>query len=142
MVINEGKSSFYPSQFITHLGFDINFLEGRLCVPPHKLKTARKDLGKILVQSSLSCLKMAQILGSLRSFLIAMPWLRPFTDELNLFVNQHRKVGWHVPLPVPIALKEQIKNFKDIVQSWKGRPFLQTPRRELHSDSSSYGWGE
>ena len=89
----------------------------------------------------MTCKKMAQILGSMRSFLMALPWLRSFTDQRNQFGNGHRKFGWDTPLLIPEIVREQVATFKSSLQEWRGRPFLTTPTRELHSDSSTFGWG-
>ena len=41
--------------------------------PKSKIKTVRREMGKLLNKSEMTCRKMAAILGNLRSFLVAMP---------------------------------------------------------------------
>ena len=55
--INMKKSCLNPQQQISHLGFQIDFQQGLLKVPPHKLKALRKDLGKVLCRASMTCQK-------------------------------------------------------------------------------------
>jgi hypothetical protein len=142
LVINHEKSQLQPSQEITHLGFVIDFHNGVLQVPPQKLKQVRKELGKLVTASALSCRKMAAILGTVRSFLAALPILRAFTDTLATFVAQSARRGWDKKLPIPESLKSQLLAVRDLLVSWKGREFQKRCRvRTLHSDSSTMGWG-
>ena len=76
------------------MGFMVNLKKGLLQVPQEKMKNIRKELGKILTHPEMSCRKMAAILGATRSFLMAMPFLRAFTDQLVQFVNQQEYIGW------------------------------------------------
>ena len=127
---------------ITHLGFQVNLAEGRLEVPPQKLKTVRKELGKLVTNSQITCRKMAAILGQVRSFLQALPFLRAFTDLMVHFVDQQVTQGWDKKLPIPVELKKQVVEVKELLQNWKGREFGgPTSVRNIHSDSSTQGWG-
>ena len=118
------------------------FREGRLLVPTAKLKAIRKELGKLVTHSVLSCRKMAAILGQVRSFLTAMPFLRAFTGHLVQFVQAQKLRGWDVLAPIPEILKSQILQVKSLLQSWEGRSFGGVaPVRTLHSDSSDHAWG-
>ena len=92
--INEKKSTRKPVQEIEHLGFWVKFEEGTLQVPLQKLKSIREELGKLVTQKVLTPRKMVAILGSVRSFLMAMPFLRAFTDLLAQFVGQYESSGW------------------------------------------------
>ena len=42
--INQKKSVLHPTQVVTHLGFQINLLEGKLQLHPAKVKCIRHDL--------------------------------------------------------------------------------------------------
>ena len=70
------------------MGFIINFKEGYLQVPSEKLKTVRKELGEMVTKTHMSCRKMAAILGTVRIFLTALPFLRAFTDQHRAFVQK------------------------------------------------------
>jgi transcriptional regulator of met regulon len=141
MVINLKKSVLTPTQEVSHLGFQVDFHKGLLQVPREKIKAISKELGKILTHKDMSSRKMAAILGATRSFLMAMPFLRAFTDQLVQFVNQQEHHGWDQKLLIPQPLKDQVKEMHVILHSWKGRTFQgKTPVRELHSDSSQEGW--
>lgn len=142
MTVNLEKSSLQPSQRVEHLGFTINMVEGRLEVPPAKVKMVRKELGKLLTLRTISCRKVAAILGQVRSFLTALPALRAFTDHLVAFTNKHAATGWDTNLTIPGDLQEQVKEVGLILASWKGRRFEgDKETREIYSDSSNYGWG-
>ena len=141
MVVNQKKSILQPSQVVDHLGFTLNLKEGLLEVPKAKVKTVRREMGKLLTHSALSCRKVAAILGNLRSFLAAMPCLRAFTDHMLAFVNRHRTLGWDRKLLLPEDLKLEVQNLEGLTGQWKGRPFSQKVAvRILHSDSSDKAW--
>ena len=141
MLINEKKCVLEPSQCIQHLGFTLNLKEGLLEVPQGKMKAMRKELGKLLVKKTLTCRKMASILGSLRSFLMAMPFLRAFTDHLMMFVQNQQSFGWDTPQLISDFLKKEVRDLNQVTLAWKGRPFQEgTSMRTLHSDSSTHGW--
>jgi len=91
--VNSKKSVLEPTQLIHHLGFDLNLQEGKLQISSQKLKTVKKELGKLVTKDQLSCRKMASILGQVRSFLVALPFLRAFTDTLCQFVNLSTEKG-------------------------------------------------
>ena len=74
MQINKEKSLLEPTQQVKHLGFHIDFKAGLLQVPSQKLKTVRRELGKLLTNTQVTPRKMAAILGIIRSFLIALPF--------------------------------------------------------------------
>ena len=84
---------------------------------------------------------MAAILGQVRSFLMAMPCLRAFTDSLVHFVNLHYSLGLDFLLDIPPSLKEQVRELNLLTKEWPGRPFFAKTERHLHSDSSTHGWG-
>ena len=63
LLINGEKSTLAPTQVIQHLGFHVDFKGGFLGVPKEKLKFIRRELGKLVTHTSLSCRKMAAILG-------------------------------------------------------------------------------
>ena len=124
-----------------HLDFAVDFKKGLLKVPREKLKTISRELGKLLTHEVLSCRKMAAILGATRSFLMAMPFLRAFTDQLVQFVKMERSHGWDKTLSVPQVVKDQVKEMHSIMKEWRGRTFGgKSPVRILHSDSSQKAW--
>jgi hypothetical protein len=134
--INLKKSVLEPTQCVQHLGFILNLKEGLLEVPGPKLKSLRKDLGQILVKKHLSCRKMAAVLGSLRSLLLALPFLRAFTDQFVQFVGLQKSKGWDFQCQVPQSLKDQLKEVQGLLQSWDGRPFHSQATTTLHSDKT------
>jgi hypothetical protein len=138
IVVNLKKSQLIPTQEVAHLGFTVDFRQGTLQVPQEKLKAIKKELGKLLTHSEMSCRKMAAILGATRSFLMAMPFLRAFTDQLLQFVNQQEVLGWDQKVPIPSAFK-QASNA--LPKEWRGGKFQgKVPVRTLHSDSSQKAW--
>ena len=109
MVVNIKKSHLEPTQQVDHLGFSIDLKQGVLQVPNEKMKSIRKELGKLLTHSSMSCRKMAAILGATRSFLMAMPFLRAFTDKLVQFVMHEKKIGCDRKIEIPQELKNKVR---------------------------------
>ena len=142
LMLNHKKSQLVPSQVLPHLGFVINFKTGRLEIPQEKVRQVKKELGKLVTQSSMSCRKMAAILGTVRSFLTALPFLRAFTDQMVGFVNQAFTAGWNKALPIPMSLQEQVREVKQLIEGWQGRLFQgRCAVRNLHADSSDHAWG-
>jgi hypothetical protein len=140
--VNHNKSVLDPSQEIQHLGFMINFREGRLEIPVGKAKQIRKELGKLVTTSAMSCRKMAAILGTVRSFLTALPILRAFSDQMVGFVSQATQHGWAKKLLIPASLQKEVRDIKLLIEGWQGRRFQdRVPVRDLHSDSSDWAWG-
>ena len=139
--VNEKKSLLTPTQELQHLGFHISLQNGVLSVPADKLKMIRRELGKLVTHFHLTTRKMAAILGTGRSFLTAMPFLRAFTNQMMSFVQLSKTSGWDSQLPVPPTLKEEVLKINDLMHSWAGRKFQgKCPVRELHSDSSNHAW--
>jgi hypothetical protein len=139
--INTKKSILTPQQKILHLGILVDLKEGRLEVPPEKLKTIRKELGKVVKSDFLSCRKIASILGQVRSYLVALPFLRLVTSTLKDFSDQARFQGWDKKILIPQDLKTQLLELNQLLFPGSGRNFLSKVDRELHSDSSTSGWG-
>ena len=69
---------------------------------------------------------MAAILGTVRSFLTALPFLRAFTDEMCFVVDQQTTQSWDKALPVPPSPQSQVREEKSLLTDWKGRPMGQT----------------
>ena len=85
--INQKKSVLQPAQHVQHLGFTLDLKKGALEISTEKLKSIRKELGKVVLAEKMSCRKMAAILGQVRSCLVALPCLRAFSDQFVKFVN-------------------------------------------------------
>ena len=100
----------------------------------------RRELGKVVVAENLSCRKMASILGSIRSCLVALPCLRAFTDQFVKFVNFQKSHGWDYLINIPRDLKDQLRELKSVLQNWQGRPFEKASTKILHSGSSDFVW--
>ena len=139
--VNFSKSILHPTQSVQHLGYLLDLKEGCLRVPAEKLKTIRKELGKVLTHSKMSCRKMASILGQVRSFLTAMPFLRAFSDQMVMFLKDNKKAGWDNPCTIPRVLQDQIRAIKDLTLKYTGRVFQSAKmNRKLASDSSDMAW--
>ena len=81
----------------------------------------------------MSCRKMAAILGALRNFLVDMPFLSAFTDQMCHFVQLHQVKGWDHPLTIPPPLQEEVRQLNVLTQTWKWGPFQgQVAVRHLH----------
>jgi hypothetical protein len=142
LVVNTQKSELLPTQVVRHLGFILNLRDGLVQVPSEKLKALSKDLGKICTNQAMSCRKVSAILGSLRSFLPAMPFLRAFSDMLVQFINQHTFFGWDKALPLPDTLKSQVRDLGKMLSDVRGRSLdKKCTVTKLHSDASDTGWG-
>jgi len=139
--INHKKSLLTPTQQVPYLGFHLNFEKGTFEVPPQKLKTVRRELGKLITHSHLSPRKMAAILGTVRSFLTALPFLRAFTDQLCQFVKLQENLGWDSKQPLPPCLQSQLVEIKSLLETWPGRKMEgKVVLRHLQSDLSGIGW--
>ena len=139
--INLKKSQLEASQLVEHLGFQINFKEGKLQLPSQKVKGLRKELGKFVTKSFMTKRQVSAILGQIRSNLIAMPFLRAFTSLLVKFLRERNQDPWDSKRQISKDIKDQLKEIKKHLENWSGRHFHQKPTRFLHSDSSTLGWG-
>eukprot|EP00667_Euglena_gracilis_P006679 EG_transcript_6737 len=139
--INVKKSTLQPTQVVTHLGFQLNFQGGKLQVPPQKVKTIKKELGKIVKKDYMSKRQLAAIFGQIRCNLMALPFLRAFTDTLANFLVAKSTAPWDSKHPISQEIKAQLREIKTLLDTWGGRPFPQNATRELHSDSSTHAWG-
>ena len=139
--INTKKSTLYPCTQVQHLGMLLDFAKGVVEVPPHKLKTIRKELGKLVTHQQLTCRKVASILGQVRSYLVALPFLRLVTDRLLQFSNLHRSHGWDHGVSISPEFRTQVQELETFLHPGFGRKFQTIPSRSLHSDSSQEGWG-
>ena len=141
MQINFEKSVLVPTQQVTHLGFVLDLKNGFLQVPKEKLRSVRKELGKLIIQDTLSIRKTAAILGQIRSFLTALPFLRAFTDEFVGFLKRNQVYGWNHQALIPENLKEQVRSLKVLLVEWSGRRLdNKVPMRKLAADSSDHAW--
>jgi hypothetical protein len=119
MQINYDKSILQPTQKVKHLGFTINFEQGTLEVPPEKLRSIRRELGKLLTHQSFTPRKMAAILGVVRSFLTALPFLRAFTDQMVQFTSLAQTVGWDQKIPLPPPSKSNFEKSRKFCRPGK-----------------------
>jgi hypothetical protein len=121
--INLKKSTLQPSQLITHLGLNLNFQEGKLQVPPQRVKGIRKELGKIVKKDSMSKRQLAAILGQIRCNLLALPFLRAFTDTLCQFLVNQAAAPRDSEHFISQDIKNELKEVKILLETWSGRPF-------------------
>ena len=139
--VNVKKSVLEPRQVVDHLGFVLDFTKGELQVSPHKVKGIRKELGKFITKDSMSKRQTAAILGKIRANIFALPFLKAFTDSLCQFLLVHSADSWDSFHSISPEIKDQLREVKSLMAGWSGRPFLASPSRVLHSDSSTHGWG-
>ena len=139
--INVKKSTLLPSQKITHLGFVVNLLDGKVQLHPQKLQTIKKDLGKFITKKEMAKRQIAAILGQVRSNLLALPFLRAFTTEMVQLLAQTAQESWDRKFPISAEIKKELKKVGEILDSWSGRNFPQKAGKILFSDSSDWGWG-
>ena len=135
-LINE-KKCVDPTQLLEFLGIGVDFESGFLTIPPHKRRSYKKDMGKLITHSSISLRSAASILGKLRSLLICFPGLRLLTDELSSFVQGASFFGYEAVLPIPKRLKAEVERCAGFLSTWRGRHMLgDRPTRILASDAS------
>jgi hypothetical protein len=118
-----------------HLGFQINFQQGKLQITPQKVKGLKKELGKFVKKAIMSKKQVAAILGHVKSNLVAMPFLRAITGLLVKILAEKASLPWDSKHPIPTPIKDQLKEIKFLLENWSGRNFPQSPNRFLHSDS-------
>jgi hypothetical protein len=49
--------------------------------------------------------------------------LRAFTSELVHFLGQRSQDPWDTKYPIPVEIKNELLEVKNILQNWSGRPF-------------------
>ena len=71
--------------------------------------------------------------GNVGSLLMAMPFLRAFTDTLVAFFSQHHSSGWYTKHPIWPQIRVQLAEINLLLKKWSGRKFQgQAPVRVLH----------
>jgi hypothetical protein len=114
---------------------------GLLISPVRKVEKCAQRVGQVGHPQGYDLPKMAAILGQVRSFLVAMPFLRAFTDKMLLFVIHNQVCGWDQRSCVPPSLKQEVLEVHQLVSQWGGRPFEgRCQVRHLASDSSDLAW--
>ena len=140
--INWDKSELNPVQTLRYLGFLLNLLEGKVEVPTKKLTAIMGDVSRLLKVSNPSARKVASVLGRLRSLLFALPQIKLWTDKMAAHIQQLAQWGWEATAPLPKDIVDQLHQTMDLLQSWKGKPFVpDLPPHTLFSDASDLGWG-
>lgn len=81
--MNIKKSVLDPTQLILFLGFLVDLENGRISVPPSKLKAITADVRRIRESPRLTVRKLASILGTLRSLAPAVPHVRILSDIVS-----------------------------------------------------------
>ena len=142
LLVNIPKSHLEPVQNLIHLGVELDFVKGCVSIPARKLKSYRKELGKLVTHNMVTCRRAAAILGQVKSLLIVIPALRSFLCLLQAFVQQASVHGWDTMLPVPTEVREELRLCKDILLQWPGRYMLgRAPTRRFASDASTHAYG-
>ena len=114
-----------PVQTLRYLGFLLNLLEGRVEVPTKKLTSVLLDVSRLLKMETPSARKLASVLGRLRSLLFAMPQIKLWTDQLAAHIHTLTQWGWEAQAPLPSTIVQQLHQTMDLLQSWKGKSFVQ-----------------
>ena len=111
-------------------------------IPVRKLKSYRKELGKLVTHDMVTCRGAAAILGQVKSPLIVVSALRSFFCLLQPFVQQASVHGWDTMLPVPMEVRGQLRLCRDILLQWPGRYMLgRASTRLFGSDTSTHAYG-
>ena len=140
--VNFEKSELNPVQTLRYLGFLLNLLEGKVEIPTKKLTSIIKDVASLLKVHNPSARKLASVLGRLRSLLFALPQIKLWTDQLAAHIHTLNQWGWEATSPLPQPIVAQLNQTIDLLQSWKGKPFVpDLPTHTLYSDASDLGWG-
>ncbi len=137
--MNLKKSKLQPNQLEEHLGFQINFQQGKLQITPQKVKGLKKGVGKIcqkgkhVKETSGSNLRPGKVKFCDYAF------LKAFTGLLVKFLAETASNPWDSKNQIPSPIKDQLK--KKLLENWSGRNFPLSPTRFFFLDISSHGWG-
>ena len=94
MEINGKKSVLIPTQKVDHLGFTLDFVQGKLLVPTHKNKEYKEGVRKTCNARSNVVQENGCHFGQGEKFLGRHAFLRAFTDLIVQFITQHQQFGW------------------------------------------------
>ena len=82
LLVNIPKSHLEPVQNLIHLGVELDFIKGCVSIPARKLKSYRKELGKLVTHNMVTCRRAAAILGQVKSLLIVIPCTHPYQGHV------------------------------------------------------------
>ena len=91
--INSKKSTLETSQVVNHLGFVLNFQEGKVQLVPQKMKGIRKELEKFIAKTEMSKRQISAILGQIRANLLPGAKLQTGSLSADLPIAQKGRVG-------------------------------------------------
>lgn len=138
MLINHKKSILTPTPKVHLSGVPSGIGGGLLKLLPENMKDIRKELRKVLTHIKLSCRKKSAILGTFRSVLSCLPFLRCFTDSIKEFSDNHSIVGWYAAFSITTSGLEQAVAMKGLLMVWPGGTFQPPgPQRLLYSDATT-----
>ena len=140
--VNIKKSVLDPTQLILFLGFLVDLENGRISVPPSKLKAITADVRRIRESPRLTVRKLASILGTLRSLAPAVPHVRILSDIVSTLVGREARRGWDRIVVVPDKAVEQLMHTETHLRSWRGHEYILSDHvMKIYTDASEEGWG-
>jgi hypothetical protein len=140
-VINEEKSSLFPSQTIDYLGFSLDSKLMTITAPPRKIDNLRKAIRSTLNKKT-SARDLASILGKINSLQDAMLAVRVHTTGLHEMNLNLMSRSWDKKAHLTEEALQDLHWWKSNASSINGKSLL-PPVVDLRAatDASDYGWG-
>ena len=141
-VINDAKSVWIPSHWVTWLGFSIDLLEARVFVPQEKLDALVSLLKASLTFNSLGAKRIASIVGKIIAMGIALGPVSRFMTR-NLYALLDSRYAWCDVLKVSPQAHMELEFWVYCLHRYNSQPIWHSPSavRVVYSDASDTGYG-
>jgi hypothetical protein len=141
------KCILVPTQSITFLGIQLDFVRGVVTIPEEKQKIALESIDKILIaynkRSFVNTRWLAKVIGKLQFLTIAIPAIGVF---LNRIRNQMQQVvdvsGWNSSMHIMRGAWKDFTHLRPLIVENRGNPFeLDWDLISVNTDASLTGYG-
>ena len=89
----------------------------------------------------MTCRKIASILGQVRSYLVALPFLRLVTQKLLAFSQISTTQGWDHSIQIPKELKHEIQELRKFLEPGLGQTIQSTRKKNFAQRQFNLGLG-
>jgi hypothetical protein len=142
LTVNFRKSQLTPVQNIAYLGFLINLQDGMIQIPEGKLQGVCTAIDRLLAAVNPSARRVASVVGKLRALAYAVPHVRLLTNLLQAHVERISRKGWEAKWSLTEDSRRQLREAKDHLREWRGRPLFVNPSSwTIYADASDLAWG-
>lgn len=142
-LINDDKSSLYPSKMCKFLGVFINSENLEISLPPDKKVRIKDEIRKFINMKNCKIRTFAQLVGILVSACPAVEygWVHTKQFERCKFLNLKGDEDYNKQMILPNSLMPDFHWWLKVIDNSKHRIRDDNYSIEIYSDASTTGWG-